>query len=153
MVEHRLLLSRLISPDGKLIQSPTSAASKTAINREISDLKRDIAVLQTQMKFINPDWIARIYKYSHITEHKFWFEGTHSPSDKERYNLGIMYLQGFSLENKPMYILAYYWLSLSKDPRAKHNLEYLESIMTEEQLNKAKEMIQKHKDKIKGDSI
>ena len=55
VVEHRLLLSRLISPDGKLIQSPTSAASKTAINREISDLKRDIAVLQTQMKFINPD--------------------------------------------------------------------------------------------------
>ena len=153
VVEHRLLLSRLISPDGKLIQSPTSAASKTAINREISDLKRDIAVLQTQMKFINPDWIARIYKYNHITEHKFWFEGTHSPSSREKYNLGIMYLQGFSLENKPMYILAYYWLSLSKDPRAKHNLEYLESIMTEEQLNKAKEMIQKHKDKIKGDSI
>ena len=55
LVEHRLLLSRLISPDGKLIQSPTSAASKTAINKEISDLKRDIAVLQTKMKFINPD--------------------------------------------------------------------------------------------------
>ena len=55
VVQHRLLLARLISPDGKLIQSPTSAASKTAINREISDLKRDIAVLQTQMKFINPD--------------------------------------------------------------------------------------------------
>ena len=64
-----------------------------------------------------------------------------------------MYLQGFSLENKPMYILAYYWLSLSTDPRAKHNLEYLESIMTEEQLNKAKEMIQKHKERIKGDTI
>ena len=64
-----------------------------------------------------------------------------------------MYLQGFSLENKPMYILAYYWLSLSKDPRAEHNLEYLESIMTEEQLNKAKEMIQKHKERIKGDTI
>ena len=64
-----------------------------------------------------------------------------------------MYLQGFSLENKPMYILAYYWLSLSNDPRAKHNLEYLESIMTPEQIEKAKEMIQKHKDKIKGDSI
>ena len=55
VVEHRLLLSRLISPDGKLIQSPTSAASKTALNKEISDLKRDIAILQTQMKFISPD--------------------------------------------------------------------------------------------------
>ena len=55
VVEHRLLLSRLISPDGKLIQSPTSAASKTAINKEISDLKRDIAVLQTKMDYINPD--------------------------------------------------------------------------------------------------
>ena len=153
LVEHRLLLSRLISPDGKLIQSPTSSASKTAINKEISDLKRDIAVLQTKMDYINPDWIARKYKYNHITNNRFWFEGTHSPSDKERYNLGIMYLQGFSLENKPMYILAYYWLSLSKDPRAKHNLEYLESIMTEEQLNKAKEMIQKHKERIKGDTI
>ena len=55
VVEHRLLLSRLISPDGKLIQSPTSAASKTALNKEISDLKKDIAILQTQMKFISPD--------------------------------------------------------------------------------------------------
>ena len=34
LVEHRLLLSRLISPDGAIIQSPTSAASKTAINKE-----------------------------------------------------------------------------------------------------------------------
>lgn len=55
IVEHRLLLSRLISPDGKLIQSPTSAASKTALNKEISDLKKDIAILQTQMKFLSPD--------------------------------------------------------------------------------------------------
>lgn len=55
IVEHRLLLSRLISPDGKLIQSPTSAASKTAINEEISKLKRDIAILQTKMDYVNPD--------------------------------------------------------------------------------------------------
>ena len=55
VVEHRLLLSRLISPDGKLIQSPTSAASKTALNKEISNLKKDIAILQTQMKFLSPD--------------------------------------------------------------------------------------------------
>jgi len=64
-----------------------------------------------------------------------------------------MYLQGFSKENKPMYILAYYWLSLSKDPRAKKNLEYLEGIMTEKQLEKAKEMISVHKKGIKGDII
>ena len=44
-----------------------------------------------------------------------------------------------------MYILAYYWLSLSKDPRAEANLRYLESIMTPEELAKAKEMIKKHK--------
>ena len=43
-----------------------------------------------------------------------------------------------------MHILAYYWLSLSKDPRAKKNLEYLETIMTTEQLEKARELIAKH---------
>jgi hypothetical protein len=47
-----------------------------------------------------------------------------------------------------MYILAYYWLSLSKDPRSKANLLYLESKMTPEQLNRAKEMIKKHKREI-----
>ena len=55
-----------------------------------------------------------------------------------------MYLQGFSSENKPMHILAYYWLSMSNDPRANKNLEYLESIMTPEQLEKARELIAKH---------
>jgi hypothetical protein len=59
-----------------------------------------------------------------------------------------MYSSGLSNEGKPMYILAYYWLSLSKDPRAKANLLYLESQMTPEQLTKAKEMIKKHKGEI-----
>jgi len=56
-----------------------------------------------------------------------------------------MYLQGLSKENKPMHILAYYWLSLSNNPRAKKNLEYLVSIMTPEQLQKAKKLLAKHK--------
>lgn len=43
-----------------------------------------------------------------------------------------------------MHILAYYWLSLSDDPRAKKNLEYLESIMTPEHLKKARDLIAKH---------
>ena len=43
-----------------------------------------------------------------------------------------------------MYILAYYWLSLSNDPRAKSNLEFLESKMTPAQLKKAQDMIKKH---------
>ena len=55
-----------------------------------------------------------------------------------------MYLSGLSTEGKPMHILAYYWLSQSDDPRAKKNLEYLESIMTPEQLSKARELIAKH---------
>ena len=55
-----------------------------------------------------------------------------------------MYLSGLSTEGKPMHILAYYWLSQSADPRAKKNLEYLESIMTPEQLTKARELIAKH---------
>ncbi len=144
IVEHRLLLSRLISPDGAIIQSPTSASSRAALNEEISKLKRDIAILQTKMDYVNPDWLARIYKYNHISNFRFWFEDSHTPSDKEKYNLGIMYLQGFSAENKPMNILAYYWLSMSKDPRAKKNLEYLETQMTPEQLEKARELIAKH---------
>ena len=48
-----------------------------------------------------------------------------------------------------MNILAYFWLSICKDPRAKDNLLYLESIMTPEQLKKAKEMIEKHKKEIR----
>ena len=55
-----------------------------------------------------------------------------------------MYLSGLSKEGKPMHILAYYWLSLSDDPRAKKNLEYLESIMTPEHLRKARDLIAKH---------
>lgn len=43
-----------------------------------------------------------------------------------------------------MNVLAYYWLSMSKDPRAKKNLEYLETQMTPEQLEKARELIAKH---------
>ena len=145
VVEHRLSLSRLISPDGKIIQSPTSAASRASLNREISELHQAIKVLETKVEYLERrDWIARDYKYSYITEYKFWFEDTHSPSEREKYNLGIMYLQGLSKENKPMHILAYYWLSLSKDPRAKKNLEYLETIMTTEQLEKARELIAKH---------
>ena len=55
-----------------------------------------------------------------------------------------MYWQGLSRENKPMYVLAYYWLSLSNDPRAKKNLEYLRTQMTPEQLKKAQDLIAKH---------
>ena len=55
-----------------------------------------------------------------------------------------MYMQGFSQEGKQMNILAYFWLSMSTDPRAKDNLLYLESIMTDKQLDKAKKMIEEH---------
>jgi hypothetical protein len=55
-----------------------------------------------------------------------------------------MYSSGLSKEGRPMYILAYYWLSLSNDPRAKSNLEFLESKMTPAQLKKAQDMIKKH---------
>jgi hypothetical protein len=55
-----------------------------------------------------------------------------------------MYLSGLSKEGKPMHILAYYWLSLSDDPRAKINLKYLKSIMTSTELKKAYDLIAKH---------
>ena len=43
-----------------------------------------------------------------------------------------------------MYVLAYYWLTLSNDPRAEKNLEYLRSIMTPDQIKKAQDLIAKH---------
>ena len=45
-----------------------------------------------------------------------------------------------------MNILAYFWLSISKDPRSKDNLLYLESIMTPIEMEKAKQLIQHHLD-------
>ena len=145
IVEHRLLLSRLISPDGGIIQSPTSAKAKADVIQTLNKMQQDIVRLETKIEYLeSKKWRARTYKYSNITERKFWFEGSNSPSDREKYNLGIMYLSGLSKEGKPMHILAYYWLSLSDDPRSKKNLEYLESIMTPEQLKKARELIAKH---------
>ena len=144
LVEHRLLLSRLISPDGAIIQSPTSAASRASLNKEISEIHQDIKVLETKVNYLEDrKWLARRYKYSKITNN-YWFEDSRYPSEREKYNLGIMYSSGLSKEGRPMYILAYYWLSLSDDPRAKSNLEYLESKMTPEQLKKAQDMIKKH---------
>ena len=147
LVEHRLLLSRLISPDGAIIQSPTSAASRASLNKEISKIHQDIVKLETKVHYLEDrKWLARKYKYSNILN-KYWFEDSKYPSEREKYNLGIMYSSGLSKEGRPMYILAYYWLSLSNDPRAKSNLEYLESKMTPEQLKKAKEMINEHNSK------
>ena len=45
-----------------------------------------------------------------------------------------------------MNVLAYFWLTVCKDPRAKDNLLYLESIMTPNEMEKAKKMIQHHRD-------
>ena len=45
-----------------------------------------------------------------------------------------------------MNILAYFWLSISTDPRALKNLLYLESIMTPNEMEKARKMIQHHRD-------
>ena len=57
-----------------------------------------------------------------------------------------MYMQGFSREGR-MKVLAYFWLSLSTDPRSKLNLLYLKTLMTASELKKANDMIQKHKEK------
>ena len=45
-----------------------------------------------------------------------------------------------------MNVLAYFWLSISTDPLGKDNLLYLESIMTPIEMEKAKKMIQHHRD-------
>ena len=52
VVNHRVLLSKLISPDGVIIQSPTSATSKSALKDEIYKLKSKIAVIETKLKYI-----------------------------------------------------------------------------------------------------
>lgn len=52
IVEHRLLLSRLISPDGTIIQSPTSAKSKSDLIQTLNKMQQDIVKLQTQVQYI-----------------------------------------------------------------------------------------------------
>ena len=64
-----------------------------------------------------------------------------------------MYMQGFSQEGRKMNVLAYFWLSISTDPRALKNLLYLESIMTKQQMEKAKKMIQHHMETHTNESI
>ena len=52
LVEHRLLLSRLISPDGAIIQSPTSAKAKADVIQTLNKMQQDIVRLETQLKYI-----------------------------------------------------------------------------------------------------
>jgi hypothetical protein len=52
IVEHRLLLSRLISPDGAIIQSPTSAKAKSDVIQTLNKMQQDIVKLETKMEYI-----------------------------------------------------------------------------------------------------
>ncbi len=52
LVEHRLLLSRLISPDGTIIQSPVSAKSKADVIQTINKLQQDIVRLETKLQYL-----------------------------------------------------------------------------------------------------
>ena len=52
IVEHRLLLSRLISPDGTIIQSPTSATAKADVIQTLNKMQQDIVRLQTKIEYI-----------------------------------------------------------------------------------------------------
>jgi hypothetical protein len=52
IVEHRLLLSRLISPDGGIIQSPTSAKAKADVIQTLNKMQQDIVRLQTKIDYI-----------------------------------------------------------------------------------------------------
>ena len=52
IVEHRLLLSRLISPDGAVIQSPTSAKAKADVIQTLNKMQQDIVRLQTKIDYI-----------------------------------------------------------------------------------------------------
>ena len=52
LVENRLLLSRLISPDGAIIQSPVSAKSKADVIQTINKLQQDIVRLETKLQYL-----------------------------------------------------------------------------------------------------
>ena len=52
IVEHRLLLSRLISPDGGIIQSPTSAKAKADVIQTLNKMQQDIVRLETKIDYI-----------------------------------------------------------------------------------------------------
>ena len=52
IVEHRLLLSRLISPDGGIIQSPTSAKAKADVIQTLKKMQQDIVRLETKIAYI-----------------------------------------------------------------------------------------------------
>ena len=52
LVEHRLLLSRLISPDGTIIQSPTSAKAKADVIQTLNKMSQDIVRIETQILYI-----------------------------------------------------------------------------------------------------
>jgi hypothetical protein len=52
IVEHRLLLSRLISPDGTIIQSPTSAKAKADVIQTLNKMQQDIVRLETKIDYI-----------------------------------------------------------------------------------------------------
>jgi hypothetical protein len=52
LVEHRLLLSRLISPDGTIIQSPTSAKTKADVVQTLNKMQQDIVRIETQILYI-----------------------------------------------------------------------------------------------------
>ena len=51
IVEHRLLLSRLISPDGTIIQSPTSATAKADVIQTLNKMQQDIVRLETKIEY------------------------------------------------------------------------------------------------------
>jgi hypothetical protein len=52
LVEHRLLLSRLISPDGTIIQSPTSAKAKADVIQTLNKMQQDIVRIETKIDYI-----------------------------------------------------------------------------------------------------
>ena len=52
IVEHRLLLSRLISPDGGIIQSPTSAKAKADVIQTLNKMQQDIVRLETKIEYL-----------------------------------------------------------------------------------------------------
>lgn len=52
LVEHRLLLSRLISPDGTIIQSPTSAKAKADVIQTLNKMSQDIVRIETKLLYI-----------------------------------------------------------------------------------------------------
>ena len=55
LIAHRLLLSKLITPDGSIVQSQSSAQAKADVVQTLNKISQDIVRIETKLKYIEKD--------------------------------------------------------------------------------------------------